>query len=262
MGAYVLGGALQGLGSGINSSVDIYNKQKQLAVENALAKIRSLDQHNQSVADVAGTNATTAATIHHNQAPVLGETGYAPALGAVAGAQAEAELTPKLKELHEKGLIDLDTATKMSALEYGNKLGEMKAQFGYQSGLQGQQQGFDLAKLGKQQAFEGGEAQKQRDFNTTLENMRLQGGLTTGLAKTAAVQSGQFTPLLIHGARSFLNLDTPTPRIQSDNTSTPSAQPTAGANPSADLWEQLVKSGVAPDQATAQVKARYNGGAR
>lgn len=41
MGAYVLGGALQGLGSGINSSVDIYNKQKQLGVENAIAKIKA-----------------------------------------------------------------------------------------------------------------------------------------------------------------------------------------------------------------------------
>lgn len=226
MGAYVLGGALQGLGSGINSSVDIYNKQKQLAVENALAKIRSLDQHNQSVADVAGTNATTAATIHHNQAPVLGETGYAPALGAVAGAEAEAQLTPRLKEMHEKGLIDLDTATKLAALDNQYKVGQMNLSYGNESKLQGQQQGFQQGQQGRQQTFEGSESQKQRDFESQRLTQQLQGGLASKVAGIQQTQSGQFTPLLIHGARSFLNMDTPTPRIQSDNTATPPAATT------------------------------------
>lgn len=229
MGAYVLGGALQGLGSGIDAGVNLYTKQKQLDVENALAKIKQAaetqrvnNETDRTGADVANTNANTALTVHRNQSPVFGEDGFNTATQAEANARSQGELPARLQEMVTQGKISAENAAALAALDNKYKIGQMNLSYGNESKLQGQQQGFQQGQQGRQQTFEGGEAQKQREYETQRLTQQLQGGLASKVAGIQQTQSGQFTPLLIHGARSFLNMDTPTPRIQSDNTSTPS----------------------------------------
>lgn len=225
MGAYVLGGALSGLGSGINSAVTQYTKQKQLDVENALAKIKQAadvqrvnNETDRTGAEVANTNAQTALTQHQNLSPVFGENGYNTAVQGKSAAEAQGALPARLQEMVTQGKISLDNATSLAALDNKYKVGQMNLSYGNESKLQGQQQGFQQGQQGRQQTFESGESQKQRNFESGLNTARMQGGLAAKVAGIQQTQSGQVTPLLINGARSFLNMDTPTPQVQSDNT--------------------------------------------
>lgn len=115
------------------------------------------------------------------KAPVLGEPGYATAMGAVAGAEANAKLPADIQAAVTKGQIDLVT---------GRQLALIRGQV--DSALQGNQQRFTA---GENEKNRGAEAERQ----TTAKGEELSNKLT----EIKATQAGQILPSLIRGTKSF-----------------------------------------------------------
>lgn len=103
--------------------------------------------------------------------------------GGKAGAAANAELGPKLKEMVAKGQIDLATAKMMAGIEHGYKTQEIGQQGGIQGYLQSKQQGFEQGQQQRSQLFEGQQL-----------GARLTGELGNRIAEEQQTQKGQILP--------------------------------------------------------------------
>lgn len=119
-----------------------------------------------------------------------GDPGYIQYQTALAGGKAGAEFPYHIKEMLQKGQIDLHTAQTMAELEHGYKTQEIGQQGGIQGYLQGKQQDFEQGQQHRSQLFEG------QQLGT-----RLKGEQANHLAGIRQTQSAQLIPAIVNRIR-------------------------------------------------------------
>lgn len=153
------------------ASAQANNTQRQAIIQNLIFQREQQKANIENALKSAQTGesfAKTALTQHQAQAPVLGDPGYASAMGQVAGAESAAKLPADLQMAITHGTIDYQT---------GAALAKIRGQI--EGGLQGQKQTFEQG----QQARE------------------LAGQNANRLSGIAATQSGEVLPSIVHAVK-------------------------------------------------------------